>query len=226
MDNPDRSNIKLFVKKVSASLPLRVVFDWLLKMLDQGNCPRVLVFCKTINDTGKLYNVFRKARRGKPQKHQMYHASTPQEVKDAVSSDMADADGSIRVLFCTNAVGMGVNYKGVELVVNYGAPQDMDTLNQHLGRAGRDGAQVTHILIFNGKQLWNVDADMLAYSKSDAKCRRDVMLSCYNAKPDAKRLGHLCCDSCTSECKCGTEKCGDILGHPAVEVSSDYFRCK
>ena len=67
------------------------------------------------------------------EKVEMYHSMTPQEVKDHIAADMAMEYGTIKVLFCTNAAGMGVNYKGVELVVSYGPPQDMDTFVQHIG---------------------------------------------------------------------------------------------
>ena len=146
---------------------------------------------------------------------EMFHSMTSDVVKGRIRKDMENPQGQIRVMFCTNAAGMGVNYKSVQLVVSYGPPQEMDTFVQHLGRAGRDGAQSTHLLLFNGQQLRNVDSDMLLYAKKCDGCRREAMLASYKAEPDQTRAAHYCCDLCTSTCTCN-QKCEGALTHPAI----------
>ena len=56
---------------------------------------------------------------------------------------MAVPDGTIRVVFATNALGMGVHFSGVNTVIHYGAPNSLDDYLQESGRAGRNGEQAT-----------------------------------------------------------------------------------
>ena len=44
----------------------------------------------------------------------MYHSKTNEKVKEKIRDDMS-SDGLIRVLICTNAAGMGVNFKGSKM---------------------------------------------------------------------------------------------------------------
>jgi superfamily II DNA helicase RecQ len=50
---------------------------------------------------------------------------------------MQVADGVVRVVFATVALGMGVNLVGVHRTIHYGAPSSIDF--QESGRAGRSG---------------------------------------------------------------------------------------
>ncbi|KAJ8310851.1 hypothetical protein KUTeg_012716 [Tegillarca granosa] len=102
----------------------------------------------------------------------MFHTCTRDHVKQAIASDMNKVDGKIRVLICTNAAGMGVNSKGIAHVVNFGTPIELDTFIQQIGRAGRDGAQSDHILIYNGRQLKNIDSEVKKYTQNSDTCRK------------------------------------------------------
>ena len=48
-------------------------------------------------------------------------------------------DGTIQVVVCTKAFGMGINQPDVETVVRVGCPQSIADMIQEFGRAGRDG---------------------------------------------------------------------------------------
>ena len=145
----------------------------------------------------------------------MFHSQTPKEAKDHIRKDMANVDGTIKLLSCTNAAGMGINFKGVDMVVSYGPPQDMDTFVQHLGRAGRDGVQSSHLLVYHGRQVRNLNSDMIKYLKTEG-CLRTAMLSSYNAKSDL-HVGHLCCTFCTETCECGEDTCKTAITHPGLQ---------
>ena len=56
---------------------------------------------------------------------------------------MAALDGTTRVVFATNALGMGVNFAAVNTVIHFGAPNSLDDYLQERGRAGRTGEQAT-----------------------------------------------------------------------------------
>ncbi|KAI5885343.1 P-loop containing nucleoside triphosphate hydrolase protein [Schizophyllum commune H4-8] len=46
-------------------------------------------------------------------------------------------DGTVRILVCTDAAGMGCNIPDIEYVIQYKLPASSSTLKQRLGRAGR-----------------------------------------------------------------------------------------
>ena len=48
-------------------------------------------------------------------------------------------DGTIQVVVCTKAFGMGINQPDVETVVRVGCPQSIEDMIQEFGRADRDG---------------------------------------------------------------------------------------
>ena len=48
-------------------------------------------------------------------------------------------DGTVRVVFVTTALGMGVNFVGLRATIHCGAPRSLDDYFQESGRAGRAG---------------------------------------------------------------------------------------
>lgn len=68
----------------------------------------------------------------------MFHSKTSEKVKDKIRKDM-NTDRTIRILVSTNAAGMGVNFHGVNSIIHFNLPRQMDTFVQQMERAGRDG---------------------------------------------------------------------------------------
>ncbi|KAK3104602.1 hypothetical protein FSP39_005949 [Pinctada imbricata] len=217
ISNPERENIKLFVQKVKSTLPLEDIFHFILSKLKQHQhkCPRVIIFCTSINTCGQIVTMLR-INLGKEMDYvQMFHSKITEDVKDDIRKDMEKEDGHIRVLIATSAAGMGVNFKGLYEVINYGPPKDMDAFVQQFGRVGRDGVQSKALLLYNGKQCKNVDSDMKAYLSNVHLCRRKCLLEAYNAQPSVT-VKHMCCDICSKECACGEPEC-DTLSSPYSE---------
>ena len=52
----------------------------------------------------------------------MYHSGMADHNKDVIMKSMADANGVVRVVFATVALGMGVNLAGLNTIIHYGAP--------------------------------------------------------------------------------------------------------
>ena len=192
-----------------------MTFDWIIQRLRNSTLPRMLIFSKSIADCSRVYNMCRSFRDADMKQVDMFHSQTPKEAKEHIMKDMANVDGRIKLLSCTNAAGIGINFKGVDMVVSYGPPQDMDTFVQHLGRAGRDGAQSSHLLVYHGRQIKNLNGDMLKYLKTEG-CLRTAMLSSYNAK-SGLHVGHLCCAVCTDICECGEDTCKTVITHPGLQ---------
>ena len=52
----------------------------------------------------------------------MYHSKTPQTIQEKVLDPLGEKDGLVRIVFATNALGMGVNIPNIRRVVHYGIP--------------------------------------------------------------------------------------------------------
>lgn len=193
VSNPDRGNIKLFCRKHTASKPTGEIFEWLITEMTELKeaFPSTLIFCKSIKDCAAIYSQMKLTIPGMISKIDMFHSCTTEIKKDKIRTDMNCDNGNIVVLVATNAAGMGVNYVGVKQVINFGPPQEMDTLLQHIGRAGRDGSQATHIIIYTARQLRNCDPEVIAYIKSTTCLRRQLLLP-YSSSPTIEPT-HECC---------------------------------
>lgn len=57
IDNPDRENVKLFVRKVKSSVPLGKTFSFLITSVkkEKEKCPRYIIFCTSIKTCGELF---------------------------------------------------------------------------------------------------------------------------------------------------------------------------
>lgn len=219
IQNPDRDNIKLFVSRIKPSTPLCEVFFFLISMLKRllEQCPRYLIFCTSIKDCAALFTMFRLELTSDELKHvNMFHSKTSHSVKKEIKEDMENSDGKIRILIASSAAGMGVNYKSVNNVVNYGPPKEMDNFLQQIGRAGRDGTSSKSLLLYHGRQCRNLDTDMADYISNKEDCRRQILLSCYKASPSSTTLRHACCDVCSLKCSCNMKEC-EQFGHPFLE---------
>ncbi len=67
----------------------------------------------------------------------MYHSNTPAHNKQVIMENMQKADGVVRVVFATVALGMGVDFVGLNSIIHYGAPSSIENYFQESGRAGR-----------------------------------------------------------------------------------------
>ena len=56
----------------------------------------------------------------------MFHSHTTEHNKEVLLNNLTMPDGTIRIVFATSALGMGVHLVGVDTIVHYGAPSSID----------------------------------------------------------------------------------------------------
>jgi len=172
---------------------------------------RIIVYCGTRKLTESLYAQMSKNFQGCG----YYHAGLTSDLRHRIQDEYSQS--KIRVLFATNAFGMGIDQPDVRCVVHYQMPGNLDALYQEMGRAGRDGERSTCLLLFSNK-----DKGLQSYfiSSSDAssriksirwenlqsivdyvdtqECRHKSILNYYGDKLGIKkRCGH--CDNCDAK---------------------------
>ena len=69
----------------------------------------------------------------------MFHSSTSDANKQIILESLSKPDDTVRVVFATTALGMGVNFVGLRATIHYGAPRSLDDYFQESSRAGRAG---------------------------------------------------------------------------------------
>lgn len=193
--------------------------------------PRTIIYCQTRKQCSVLFRRFEVflcerlfhgiALDCKHRVVDMFHAGTPNSVKEHIAEQMASDTGVIRILIATIAFGMGVNCKQVRRIVHFGPSKSIESYVQECGRAGRDEKQSTCILLYNGLLSVQCDSGMRAYLNHEG-CLRDYLMIHFGYKVDHSKFQfmHSCCGNCLKSCMCGTSVCKK-LWTPQLGQDSD-----
>ena len=166
---------------------------------------KTIVYCKSIKDCGRLYTLFKQklgdasfqdgVKTSQSMLFGMYHHATPPRLQTRIMDSLYE-DGPCRLVFATNALGMGVNFKDVRMIVHYGPPREMEELVQQIGRAGRDGKPANALVLFQGVHLRNCKDSVKEFCNNDSGCLRKMLLEEFGVNETSLQIKHECCSQC------------------------------
>lgn len=217
--SPNKPNIRYSVVKTPDNDNYSN-FKWLIDELEKNGkeTERYLIFCRMTRHVSDLFNIFtvclgQKAYHQYNSKGQnddrnrlfgMFHSGTDEEIKQTVQKAFSESNGTMRVLFCTSAFGMGMDTKGVNTVIHYGPAYDVDDYIQESGRIGRDPSVKCHaLLVLYPKALCGkISEGMRKYCKENGACKRVQILQDLDSNISPSCVKHSCCSVCSLFCRC------------------------
>jgi ATP-dependent DNA helicase RecQ len=119
---------------------------------------QLLNICNGVNGTGIVYVRSRKKTEelsafltANGISSSFYHAGLGQDSRSDRQAKWKE--GSIRVMVCTNAFGMGIDKPDVRFVIHFDVPDSPEAYFQEAGRGGRDGNRSFAVLLWNSSDV-------------------------------------------------------------------------
>ena len=185
--------------------------------------PRVIVYCQSLNFCSDLYAhfLFELGDRAYypmgsekiPENRviAMFHSRTNEENKKIVLASLTKPKGTVRIVFATVALGMGIHLADADTILHYGAPTSIDDYCQSSGRGGRSGGQAKSIIFWKPRDCPRKkdpttphDHEMAAvrsYLELKTTCRRKWLLGYFGQSSMFTGGASLCCDICSDACQ-------------------------
>ena len=169
--NPDRPNIFLDVRQRPPNLDFFAKHDFILRDLvgqletELERFPVSIVYCDSLQSVGYCYQ-YTANRLGRKQYFPagadtipenrlfaQYHKDSTDDMKRQIVSELQKPQPTIRLVFATVALGMGLNAPSVRRIVHERPPTSMEKYAQEIGRCGRTGENSEAIVYFNNSDV-------------------------------------------------------------------------
>ncbi|MCO5567020.1 hypothetical protein L7F22_020703 [Adiantum nelumboides] len=119
-----------------------IIYSVLTKHINVEPQFKVLVFCVTARVTAFMFNLFKPLGLNARE----IHSRKSQNQRNQVSEEFRRSKGGI-ILFTSDVSARGVDYPDVSLVIQIGAPSDVEQYIHRLGRTGRAGKEGEGLLV-------------------------------------------------------------------------------
>jgi RecQ family ATP-dependent DNA helicase len=136
-------NKKSTIKTVQVD-KTELVIPFIKKYSDE----KIIIYVNSRDDTLELSTELNKIY---PNISEGYHAGLSKKKRNTIQSDFIN--GTIKVIICTIAFGMGIDQK-IRVVIIFGCPSSIEEYYQQIGRCGRDGQQCETVLYFDYKNFF------------------------------------------------------------------------
>ena len=188
----------------------------LIKLLkeERTQFKKTIIFCQQQVHCGQLYHLFEKEMGpalsdpiGTPSSLPQYRLvnvfskSTEDFVKETILLQATIKTSTLHVLICTSAFGMGIDCVGVERIIHWVPPEDIETYIQQTGRGGREGEILYYIIHFGKGLRRHCDKQMMKYCLNNFECRRNILFEDFKSYVSTGTKCN-CCDICAVSCKC------------------------
>lgn len=221
--SPDRPNIFYEVRpRTDIDYDMKPFVCSLKKHLVEA--PRVIVYCQSLNLCADLFghfmaelgdDVYYPAGAEKVLANRligMFHSRTTAHNKDVLLQSLTTTGGTVRIVFATTALGMGVHMADVTTIVHYGAPGSIDDYFQSSGRGGRGGrcgSEAFSIVFWIPRDCplkkdpkTTRDYEVAAvrrYLENTTVCRRSWLLKYFDQSLSSTVALKSCCDICAKQ---------------------------
>ena len=138
----------------------------------------------------------------------IYFASQANCIKQYVLEELKKVDPTLRLVFCSSAIGMGFDSPCVVRIIHAKPPRRMVDFQQQIGRAGRQGQQAIFIVYYDARDLsQDMEASMKEYCVATTCLRLSLLKSLGFHSPAQQLTRCLCCSVCAMDCVCGNCGC-------------------
>jgi ATP-dependent DNA helicase RecQ len=142
-----RTNLSFAVLPTQKATKLTDILNAIEANLPAEGASGAVVYCATRGATEKVAEFLK----GQGLAADYFHAGLTAERKREVQE--AFRTGQLRVIAATNAFGMGIDKPDIRLVVHGDIPGSLENYLQEAGRAGRDRAPASCVLLFNPEDV-------------------------------------------------------------------------
>lgn len=140
----ERSNLSYSVFRVDSKI--NKIIEVLHKVPGSG-----IIYCKSRKRTKEISELLQLQNISAD----FYHAGLIQEERNRKQE--AWVHNKTRVIVCTNAFGMGIDKPDVRTVIHADTPDCLENYYQEAGRAGRDGKTAYAVLLYDDRDIYELD---------------------------------------------------------------------